>query len=89
MHPERGLVGPDRFIPLAESTGLIQRLGLWVLRESCAQTVTWQRSSPELRDLKISVNVSARQLPDERLFEQVRGILDETGLRPSQPDASR
>jgi diguanylate cyclase (GGDEF)-like protein/PAS domain S-box-containing protein len=83
QHPTRGLVGPDSFIPLAESTGLIRGLGLWVLREACAQTAAWQQSSPELRDLKISVNVSARQLPDEGLFDQVRAILTETGLRPS------
>ena len=83
LHPERGLVGPTQFIPLAESTGVIRRLGLWVLREACAQTVAWQQSSPSLRNLKISVNVSGRQLPDVALFEQVRDILDETGLAPS------
>lgn len=83
VHPDRGLVGPDSFIPLAESTGLIHRLGLWVLRESCEQTMEWQRSSPELHDLKISVNVSARQLPDPELFAHVRDILAETGLRAS------
>ncbi len=83
IHPQKGLVGPDRFIPLAESTGLIQRLGLWVLRESCEQTVRWQQSSPVLQDLKISVNLSARQLPDPGLFGYVRDILAETGLRPS------
>ncbi len=83
MHPTKGLIGPDRFIALAESTGLIQQLGLWVLRESCEQTVRWQQSTPELADLKISVNLSARQLPDPGLFAAVQDILTETGLRPS------
>jgi len=83
LHPVRGLVGPDVFVPIAESTGLILRLGLWVLRESCAQTVAWQASSPHLRDLRISVNVSAYQVSDSRLFVQVRDILAETGLRPT------
>jgi diguanylate cyclase (GGDEF)-like protein/PAS domain S-box-containing protein len=83
MHPERGLVGPAQFIPLAESTALIRPLGRWVLAEACAQTVAWQRSSPQLRDLKISVNLSARQLPDANLCQQVTEVLEETGLRPS------
>ena len=83
MHPERGLVGPSQFIPLAESSALIRPLGRWVLAEACAQTVAWQRSSPQLRDLKISVNLSARQLPDANLCEQVTEVLAETGLRPS------
>lgn len=83
VHPDRGLVEPDSFIPLAESTGQIQQLGLWVLRESCEQTMAWQKSAPELRNLRISVNVSARQLPDPELFAHVRDMLAETGLHPS------
>ncbi len=83
LHPRHGLVSPVVFIPLAESSGLIRALGLWVLRQACEETVLWQRSSPELRNLKISVNVSARQLPDPALFGQVRDILEETGLEPS------
>ncbi len=82
QHPVRGLVAPNDFIPVTETTGLIRPLGLWVLRQACAQTVAWQRSSPELRELRISVNVSARQLPDPELFAQVRDILDQTGLSP-------
>ncbi len=81
LHPVRGLIGPDAFVPVAESTGLILRLGLWVLRESCEQTVAWQGSSPHLRDLGISVNVSAYQFSDSELFAQIRDILTTTGLR--------
>ena len=81
-HPRRGLTGPDQFIPLAESTGLMQRLGLWVLREACEQTKGWQKSSAELRDLKISVNVSPHQFLDPNLFAHIRDILADTGLRP-------
>ncbi len=62
---------------------MIRPLGLWVLRQACAQTAGWQQSSPELRNLKISVNVSARQITDPDLFDEVRGILDETGLPPA------
>ena len=83
QHPEQGLMGPTQFIPLTETSGLIRPLGLWVLRQACAQTFAWQRSSPDLRNLKISVNVSARQISDPDLFEQVSEILDETGLAPT------
>jgi diguanylate cyclase (GGDEF)-like protein/PAS domain S-box-containing protein len=83
LHPERGLIGPDSFIPLAESTGLISRLGLWVLRASCEQMTSWHRSSPAMRSLQVSVNVSAHQLLDPRLFGHVRDILADTGLQPS------
>lgn len=83
LHPARGLIGPDSFIPLAESSGLIQRLGMWVLRVSCEQTMAWRTLSPQMRELKISVNVSAHQLADPRLFVQVRDILADTGLDPS------
>ena len=83
QHPKQGLMGPTQFIPLTETSGLIRPLGLWVLRQACAQTFAWQRSSPDLRNLKISVNVSARQISDPDLFEQVSEILDETGLAPT------
>jgi diguanylate cyclase (GGDEF)-like protein/PAS domain S-box-containing protein len=79
QHPERGMVPPDEFIPLAESTGLINSIGLWVLREACSQTVRWQRAS-QREPLKVSVNVSAHQLQQEDLAERVRDILAETGL---------
>ncbi|SNS28232.1 PAS domain S-box-containing protein/diguanylate cyclase (GGDEF) domain-containing protein [Geodermatophilus pulveris] len=83
QHPERGLVPPNEFIPLAEATGLIRPLGLWVLRESCRQAVTWAAAGDSRRGLKLSVNVSARQLQQDDLVEQVAGILRETGL-PAQ-----
>jgi diguanylate cyclase (GGDEF)-like protein/PAS domain S-box-containing protein len=82
-HPERGLVLPGHFISLMESTGLIRPLGLWVLRQACEKTAAWQRSAPGLRDLNISVNVSARQIPGGSLFEEVRATLQETGLAPT------
>jgi diguanylate cyclase (GGDEF)-like protein/PAS domain S-box-containing protein len=78
-HPERGTVPPSEFIPVAESTGLIRPIGLWVLREACRQTVRWQRSFPHLDPLRVSVNVSARQLHYGDLAEQVAEILLETG----------
>jgi diguanylate cyclase (GGDEF)-like protein/PAS domain S-box-containing protein len=79
QHPERGLVRPDEFIPLAESTGVINSIGLWVLREACRQTMRWQDSAPQ-RPLKISVNMSARQLQQADLAQRVQEILTETGL---------
>jgi diguanylate cyclase (GGDEF)-like protein/PAS domain S-box-containing protein len=79
-HPERGTVPPTEFIPMAESTGLIRPLGLWVLREACLQTMRWHRSLPDMDPLKVSVNVSARQLHQEDLADRVEEILTETGL---------
>jgi EAL domain-containing protein (putative c-di-GMP-specific phosphodiesterase class I) len=84
QHPERGLVPPNDFIPLAEATGLIRPLGLWVLRESCRQAVAWEAAGHSRRGLKLSVNVSARQLQQDDLVEQVVGVLQETGLPAQQ-----
>jgi diguanylate cyclase (GGDEF)-like protein len=79
-HPEMGLIPPAEFIPLAESTGLIVPLGEWVLRTACAQNQSWQAAGyPRLR---VAVNLSARQLRQERLPEIVASVLDETGLEP-------
>ncbi len=83
QHPERGLVPPLDFIPLAEATGLIVPLGAWVLRESCMQTQKWRTSHPSLfRDFLLSVNVSARQLFGSQLQNDVVAALNELGLDP-------
>ena len=81
-HPERGLVPPGEFIPLAEETGLITEIGRWVLREACHQTRQWQLDSPICMPLTISVNLSSKQLTQQGIIEQITGILDETGLDP-------
>src|SRR2546428_7843693 len=63
-HPERGVIEPDKFIPIAEETGLILHLGRWVLREACRQLRRWTEAMPEARELRMSVNLSLRQLYD-------------------------
>ncbi len=80
LHPLRGIVGPDEFIPIAEETGLINELGLWVLREACRQMRAWQDSFPACPPLDISVNVSVRQCHEPHLAANVRAVLAETGL---------
>jgi diguanylate cyclase (GGDEF)-like protein len=82
QHPERGLVPPDGFIPIAEETGLILPLGVWVLREACRQMRAWDREFPECADLAINVNLSARQCLDPALVTHVAEVLAETGLEP-------
>ncbi len=78
QHPERGLVAPMDFIPLAEETGLIVPIGLWVLQAACAQARAWRDQG--LPWLRVAVNLSARQFTHENLLEDVARILDETGL---------
>ena len=80
-HPERGLVSPDTFIPVAEETGLIVDIGQQVLYESCLQMREWHTSSSGNR-LTISVNLSAKQFAQPDLIDQVKKILEETGLEP-------
>jgi diguanylate cyclase (GGDEF)-like protein len=83
QHPERGLVPPLDFIPLAEATGLIVPLGAWVLREACIQTQKWRTTHPSLfKDFLLSVNVSARQLFGTQLQNDVVAALNESGLDP-------
>lgn len=80
-HPEKGLVSPAEFIPLAEETGLISPIGNWVLRSSCAQLKEWSGSAPALT---LSSNISARQFHDPNFFSMVMSSLDETGIEPAQ-----
>jgi diguanylate cyclase (GGDEF)-like protein len=81
-HPERGLLAPDQFLPLAEQTGLIVPIGQWVLRTACQQTALWQQASatPCGSGLRVSVNVSARQLEDPDLPGQVRQAIADSEL---------
>lgn len=79
-HPQRGLVAPADFIPIAEETGLIVPLGNWVLREACRQMRDWHVYYPMQPPLTVSVNLSARQFKQADLAEQVARILSETGL---------
>ncbi len=82
QHPERGFVFPDQFIPLAEETGLIVPIGLWVLQTACAQLKAWQQDALT-RDLTVAVNVSARQFHQADFVEQVQRVLLESGAKPS------
>ena len=82
VHPERGDVSPTQFIPLAEETGLIVPIGLWVLKTACAQLKAWQ-SNARTRDLVLSVNVSAKQFRQTDFVEQAQRILMESGAKPS------
>jgi EAL domain-containing protein (putative c-di-GMP-specific phosphodiesterase class I) len=79
-HPQRGLVQPAEFIPLAESTGLIVQLGEWVLEEACTQAAQWMRAG--LPPFRLAVNVSAREFSPS-LPSRVAATLDRHGLAPS------
>jgi EAL domain-containing protein (putative c-di-GMP-specific phosphodiesterase class I) len=83
-HPERGLLYPDEFIPLAEETGLILPLGEWVLRTACAQNGAFQKAG--LPPVRVGVNLSSRQFQDARLVSMVSQVLKETGLDPCYLD---
>jgi diguanylate cyclase (GGDEF)-like protein/PAS domain S-box-containing protein len=82
QHPDRGLVSPIEFIPVAEETGLIVAIGLWVLREACRQMHEWQVQFPANPPLTISVNISGKQFLQPDLSEQIKQILQETNLDP-------
>jgi diguanylate cyclase (GGDEF)-like protein/PAS domain S-box-containing protein len=79
-HPELGLITPDKFIPIAENSGMIIPIGEWVLRTACTQARKWQDEG--LPPLPMAVNVSAVQFRQERFLPAIRDILDETGLAP-------
>jgi diguanylate cyclase (GGDEF)-like protein len=80
QHPEKGMICPAQFIPLAEETGLIIPIGEWILRESCRQLRQWQDRFPMSPPLTMNVNLSVKQLADPGLVDGVRGVLEETGI---------
>ncbi|WP_229076138.1 EAL domain-containing protein [Actinoplanes sp. DH11] len=83
QHPERGMIPPLDFIPLAEETGMIVPIGEWVLREACRQAAGWNARRDGLPPLTVSVNLSAVQLDRADLPDVVRSALDESGLPAS------
>jgi diguanylate cyclase (GGDEF)-like protein/PAS domain S-box-containing protein len=80
QHPRQGLLGPHEFIPIAEEIGLILPIGRWVIKAACEQMMAWRHCWPMVQNLKISVNLSAQQLQDQFLPEQVNDILTATGF---------
>lgn len=81
-HPEKGVLTPADFIPLAEETGLILQIGGWVLAEACRQMAAWRRDLPAAAGKRMSVNVSARQLAEDRLPAFVQRVLRSSSLAP-------
>ncbi len=82
-NPVRGIVSPAAFIPLAEETGLIVPIGLWVLHSACVRLKAWS-ADPARRDLQLAVNISARQFRQDNFISQVMEVLAQTGADPSR-----
>lgn len=82
QHPTSGMIGPEEFIFVAEETGLIRDLGWWSLREACRQMSSWRARSKAYLDLTMSVNVSAKQLLQPHLVDEMNKLLRETVLPP-------
>jgi diguanylate cyclase len=82
-HPARGLIEPAEFLWLAEETGLINRIGDWVLQETCRQASLWREAGPGGKPLRVCVSLAARQHADPGLVETVRRIVGEAGIDPA------
>ena len=83
-HPERGLIPPMDFIPLAEESGLILPIGDWGLAEACSQIQKWCQEDPRTRSLRVCVNLSARQFSREGLADHVEALLRQSGISSRQ-----
>ena len=84
LHPQKGLISPNTFIPIAEETGLISQIGYWVMHQACQQLQQWQDEKLTALPLTMSVNVSAHQFAQGDLIERIDQILAETQLKPQQ-----
>jgi EAL domain-containing protein (putative c-di-GMP-specific phosphodiesterase class I) len=82
-HPQRGLISPAEFIPLAEESNLILGIGYWVMQTACMQIKAWQ-GNPTARHLRLAVNVSARQFRQPDFVQQAKALLHESGINPAQ-----
>jgi EAL domain-containing protein (putative c-di-GMP-specific phosphodiesterase class I) len=82
-HPERGLLPPNEFIPLAEATGLIVPLGRWVLREACRLGASWRMMLADNATFTVAVNISGYQLQNPELTDDIVAALERSGLPPS------
>lgn len=83
QHPVKGSIPPDVFIPLAEKTGYIHPLGLWILEQACRQLRIWQQQFPSNSPLTMSVNLSALQLLEPNLIQNIQKILEKSEITPS------
>ncbi len=84
QHPEHGMISPDEFIPIAEDTGLIVLIDVWVLQEACHQLYQWQQDFPELSALTMNVNLSGKQFSHAELITQIDHILETSHISGSQ-----
>jgi diguanylate cyclase (GGDEF)-like protein len=82
QHPQRGLVPPSAFIPIAEETGLMVPIGRTVLRQACRDIAAWQKTSPERADLAVTVNLSPSELQNPKVADEVAGMLAQTKIPP-------
>lgn len=80
-HPQRGMISPAEFIPIAEDSGLIMQIGLWVLQRACRDIKIWLAEGHP--SIKVAINLSLRQLQNPQLFAQIIDIIDETGIPPA------
>lgn len=81
-HAEYGLIGPAKFIPIAEESGLIIQIGAWVLRDGCRQLAIWQKEMGSRSELGLSINLSTRQFQDPALFDDIQQALAEFDIDP-------
>jgi diguanylate cyclase (GGDEF)-like protein len=81
-HPEFGWIPPVKFIPIAESSDLIQPITVWILKETTRQIAEWQRISPDYRSLMVSVNISGRHLKNDNLIDDIEVALEDSGIDP-------
>ena len=82
QHCELGLIPPIKFIPIAESSGLIIPITIWILNETCSQLAKWQQMSPTYRDLIMSVNISGKHLTNDELADDIEEVLETYNLAP-------